>query len=56
MTDAAGGICREIIKAMAAVGATVVATDLREGVEIEGAAEHVKHDVTSKPIGTPLKH
>ena len=48
VTGAAGGIGREIVKAMKAAGATVVATDLRENAEIEGADHYCKHDVTSE--------
>jgi NAD(P)-dependent dehydrogenase (short-subunit alcohol dehydrogenase family) len=48
VTGAAGGIGREVIKAMKAAGATVIATDLRDTAEIEGADHYLKHDVTSE--------
>ncbi|WP_404482096.1 SDR family oxidoreductase [Novosphingobium sp. BL-52-GroH] len=48
VTGAAGGIGREIVKAMKAAGATVIATDLRESAEIEGADHYLRHDVTSE--------
>lgn len=48
VTGAAGGIGREIVKALHAAGATVIATDLRDSAEIEGAAAYLKHDVTSE--------
>ena len=48
VTGAAGGIGQEIVKAMKAAGATVIATDLREGAEIEGADHYLRHDVTSE--------
>jgi len=48
VTGAAGGIGREIVKAMKAAGATVIATDLKNGTEIEGADHYLKHDVTSE--------
>jgi NAD(P)-dependent dehydrogenase (short-subunit alcohol dehydrogenase family) len=48
VTGAAGGIGREIVKAMKAAGATVVATDLRESAEVEGADHYLRHDVTSE--------
>jgi len=47
VTGAAGGIGLEITKCMHAAGATVIATDLRESAEIEGAEAYLKHDVTS---------
>lgn len=47
VTGAAGGIGREIVKAMKAAGATVIATDLAEAAEVEGADHYCKHDVTS---------
>jgi len=49
VTGAAGGIGQEIVKAMKAAGATVIATDLRDSAEIEGADHYLKHDVTSEP-------
>ncbi|MEE4451636.1 SDR family NAD(P)-dependent oxidoreductase [Novosphingobium resinovorum] len=48
VTGAAGGIGREIVKAMKAAGATVVATDLKDSADIEGADHYLKHDVTSE--------
>ena len=48
VTGAAGGIGREIVKAMKAAGATVIATDLQDSAEIEGADHYLKHDVTSE--------
>lgn len=48
VTGAAGGIGREIVKAMKAAGATVIATDLHPKAEIDGADHYLKHDVTSE--------
>lgn len=48
VTGAAGGIGREIVKAMKAAGATVIATDLKETAKIEGADHYLRHDVTSE--------
>lgn len=48
VTGAAGGIGREIVKAMKAAGATVIVTDLRETAEIDGADHYLKHDVTNE--------
>lgn len=48
VTGAAGGIGREIVKAMKAAGATVIATDLLDTAEIEGADHYIKHDVVSE--------
>lgn len=48
VTGAAGGIGRELVKSMKAAGATVIATDLGEGAEIEGANHYIRHDVTSE--------
>jgi NAD(P)-dependent dehydrogenase (short-subunit alcohol dehydrogenase family) len=48
VTGAAGGIGREIVKAMKAAGATVIATDLAERAEIAGADHYLRHDVTSE--------
>ena len=48
VTGAAGGIGREVVKAMKAAGATVIATDLKNGGEIEGADHYLKHDVRSE--------
>jgi len=47
VTGAAGGIGREVVKAMKAAGATVVATDLADGATVEGADHYLRHDVTS---------
>lgn len=48
VTGAAGGIGRETVRAMKAAGATVIATDLRDSAEIDGADHYLKHDVTSE--------
>ena len=48
VTGAAGGIGREIVKAMHAAGATVIATDLKDEAEVEDAAHYLRHDVTSE--------
>jgi NAD(P)-dependent dehydrogenase (short-subunit alcohol dehydrogenase family) len=48
VTGAAGGIGREIVKAMKAAGATVIATDLQDAAAIEGADRYLRHDVTSE--------
>jgi NAD(P)-dependent dehydrogenase (short-subunit alcohol dehydrogenase family) len=48
VTGAAGGIGREIVKAMKAAGATVIATDLKDTAEVEGADHYLSHDVTSE--------
>ena len=48
VTGAAGGIGQEIVKAMKAAGATVIATDLKDSAEIDGADHYLKHDVTSE--------
>ncbi|NLR71997.1 SDR family oxidoreductase [Novosphingobium sp. ERN07] len=48
VTGAAGGIGRELVKAMKAAGATVIATDLTPDAQIEGADHYLKHDVTSE--------
>lgn len=48
VTGAAGGIGREVVKAMKAAGATVIATDLAETADVEGADHYLKHDVTSE--------
>jgi NAD(P)-dependent dehydrogenase (short-subunit alcohol dehydrogenase family) len=47
-TGAAGGIGREIVRAMKAAGATVIATDLQADAAIEGADRYLRHDVTSE--------
>ena len=47
VTGAAGGIGREVVKAMKAAGAIVVATDLAENPEGVGADHYLKQDVTS---------
>lgn len=47
VTGAAGGIGREIVKAIKAAGGTVIATDLDGSAVIEGADHVLKHDVTS---------
>jgi NAD(P)-dependent dehydrogenase (short-subunit alcohol dehydrogenase family) len=48
VTGAAGGIGREVVKAMKAAGATVVATDLAAGADVPGADHYMQHDVTSE--------
>lgn len=48
VTGAAGGIGRELVKALKAANATVIATDMAETAEIEGADAYVRHDVTSE--------
>lgn len=48
VTGAAGGIGREIVKAMKAAGAIVIATDQKEDAQIEGADHYLRHDVTSE--------
>ncbi|MDR7101888.1 SDR family oxidoreductase [Croceicoccus sp. BE223] len=48
VTGATGGIGREVVKAMNTAGATVIATDLAEKAEVEGAARYLRHDVTSE--------
>lgn len=48
VTGAAGGIGREIVKAMKAANATVIATDMKDSAEIDGADHYFRHDVTSE--------
>lgn len=48
VTGAAGGIGRELVKAMKAANAIVIATDLAADAQIEGADHYLKHDVTSE--------
>jgi NAD(P)-dependent dehydrogenase (short-subunit alcohol dehydrogenase family) len=48
VTGAAGGIGRELVKALKAANATVIATDLAAEAQIEGADHYLKHDVTSE--------
>lgn len=48
VTGAAGGIGRELVKALKAANAIVVATDLAAEAQIEGADHYLKHDVTSE--------
>ena len=47
VTGAAGGIGREVVKAMKASGATVIATDMVNDATVEGADHYLRHDVTS---------
>ncbi len=47
VTGAAGGIGREVVKAMKAAGAQVIATDLVPDATVEGADHYLRHDVTS---------
>ncbi len=48
VTGAAGGIGRELVKALKAANAIVIATDLAPEAQIEGADHYLKHDVTSE--------
>jgi NAD(P)-dependent dehydrogenase (short-subunit alcohol dehydrogenase family) len=48
VTGAAGGIGRELVKALKAANATVIATDLAPDAQVEGADHYLKHDVTSE--------
>lgn len=48
VTGAAGGIGRAVVLGMKEAGATVIATDLAENAEIEGADHYLRHDVTSQ--------
>ena len=48
VTGAAGGIGRELVKALKEAGATVIATDLMESAQVDGADHFLKHDVTSE--------
>lgn len=48
VTGATGGIGRETVRAMQSANATVVATDLAESADVEGAAHYMRHDVTKK--------
>jgi len=48
VTGAAGGIGRELVKALKAANAIVIATDLAAEAQIEGADHYLKHDVTSE--------
>jgi len=48
VTGAGGGIGRELVKALKAANATVIATDLAADAQIEGADHYLKHDVTSE--------
>jgi NAD(P)-dependent dehydrogenase (short-subunit alcohol dehydrogenase family) len=48
VTGAAGGIGREIVKAMKAAGAVVIATDLKDSADTLGADHYLRHDVTSE--------
>ncbi|KHS44972.1 SDR family NAD(P)-dependent oxidoreductase [Novosphingobium subterraneum] len=48
VTGAAGGIGRELVKALKAANATVIATDLAPDAQIEGADHYLKHDVTNE--------
>ena len=48
VTGAGGGIGRELVKALKAARAIVIATDLAAEAEIEGADHYLRHDVTSE--------
>ena len=48
VTGAAGGIGRELVKAMKAAHAVVIATDLAPSADIDGADHYLQHDVTSQ--------
>ncbi|WP_408589124.1 SDR family NAD(P)-dependent oxidoreductase [Novosphingobium sp.] len=48
VTGAAGGIGRELVKALKAAHATVIATDMAPDAQIEGADLYLQHDVTSE--------
>ncbi len=48
VTGAAGGIGRELVKAMKAAHAVVIATDMAPSAQIEGADHYIQHDVTSQ--------
>ncbi len=48
ITGAGGGIGRELVKAMKAAHATVIATDMAASAEIDGADHYFQHDVTSE--------
>ena len=48
VTGAAGGIGRELVKAMKAANAVVIATDMAPSADIEGADHYLQHDVTSQ--------
>jgi NAD(P)-dependent dehydrogenase (short-subunit alcohol dehydrogenase family) len=47
VTGAAGGIGRELVAAMKAAHAIVIATDIAEHADIAGADHYLQHDVTS---------
>lgn len=48
VTGAAGGIGRELVKAMKAANAIVIATDMASSADVEGADHYLQHDVTSE--------
>jgi NAD(P)-dependent dehydrogenase (short-subunit alcohol dehydrogenase family) len=47
VTGTAGGIGRELVAALKAAHATVIATDMAEHADIAGADHYLRHDVTS---------
>ena len=50
VTGAAGGIGREIVTAMKAAGATVIATDIKEEGDGADADMFLRHDVTCEGL------
>ncbi|QZP07585.1 SDR family oxidoreductase [Caenibius sp. WL] len=48
VTGAGGGIGRELVRALKAAKATVIATDLPDNADIAGADHYLRHDVASE--------